>query len=341
MTAEGLFFDDERSGEMPPELEVQKVSDGLGFGHGAISRETIESEAGAEVATATDEAISSPKILTKVDTDEAGKMLDDDGCGDGRGVKKVFDKFKTFTRSLHRPKVFGGGATMATASLIGTGKAAGQKLQRTFTSGIALLKKRRLGYGAHTADHVKNPDTDSGCGAIDNAPAIVEAAVTYKDQIRGVIDLLGIDTADLDEVEDNFAATAEANRGQVFSGKKVMGEVEDDGKVIKELAGPHIETRIVLNMIAGYTINQQFVRGKTGGKADVFAVDVWRLQQLAESLYPDDPAEQHKAFLSELVYTLATAAVLTKGDLPVYVIQSASLKADAPTEEPLGALQSA
>jgi hypothetical protein len=326
---------------VPPKVEVQKISDGLGFGHGSISREAIENEAGDEVAAAVDEAINAPEILTKVDIDERGEMLDDDGCGDGRGVKTVFDKFKTFARSLHRPKVFGGGATMAAASLIGTGKAVGQKLQNTFTSGIALLKKRRLGYGAHTADHVKDPDNDSGCGAIDNAPAIVDAAVTYKDQIRGVIDLLGVDTADLGEVEANFAATAETNRGQAFSGKKVMGQVVDDGKIVKELAGLHIETRIVLNMVEGYTVNQQFVRGYIGGKADVFAVDVWRMQQLAENMYPDEPAMQQKAFLSELVYTLATAAVLTKGDLPVYVIQRVGTEADAPTEEPLGALQNA
>ena len=338
MTAEGLFFGDERSGKMPPELETQKVSDGLRFGYGSISREAIENEAGAEVAAATDEAINAPEILTKVDTDERGEMLDDDGCGDGRGVKTVFDKFQTFTRSLHRPKIFGGGATMATASLIGTGKVAGQKLQDVFGGAIDLLKKRRISYGAHTADHVKNPDTDSGCGAIDNAPRIVEAVVTYRDQIRGAIDFLGADTTDLGKIEDNFATTVEVNRGQTFSGKKVMKGIVDDGKIVKELAGPHIETRIVLNMVEGYTVNQQFVREKTGGKADVFAVDVWRMRQLAEKLY-DDPAEQQKAFLSELVYTLATAAVLTKGDLPIYVVQRAEAEADALAEEQSWALQ--
>lgn len=301
--------------EMTPEVEITKVSDGLGFGYGSISRESIEAVAGEDVAQLTDEAIQSPQLLIKID-----ETVQDDGCGDGRGVKRIFEGFVEKARSLNRAKVFGGAAAMASAGLIGTGRAVNTKLQEVFRAGISLLHDRQLDYGAHTADHVKNPDTDSGCGAIDNAPAIVEAAVTYKDKIRSAIALLGVETEGLDDVEENFAAAANVNRGQNYSGKAVMQTIRDDGKVVKELAGGHVETRIILNFVEGYTVDQNLVREKTGGAAEIFAVDVWRMKQLAEEMY-DDPVDQHKAFLSELVYTLATAGVLTKGDLPVYAVQ--------------------
>jgi len=53
----------------------------------------------------------------------------------------------------------------------------------------------------------------------------------------------------------------------------------------------------------------------------VFAVDVWRMKQLAEKMN-NTPADQQRAFLSELVYTLSVTATLTIGDLPVYSVAS-------------------
>jgi hypothetical protein len=309
---------------MQPSVRIEKIADGLGFGRGDISRAAIEAETG-ETAQVIDEAIRSQEVLVPVDIDETtGAMIEDDGCGDGRPVRTIHRKVagvvQSFARSLHRPKVFGGGVTMAAASLIGLGQVAGKRLQDIFEAGVDLMKEHRVDYGAHTADYVKRP-TDSGCGAIDNAPAIVEAAVTYQENIRAVLGLLNVDTSGLDSVEANFAAVAAANRGHDYSGRKVMDDIVDDGKVVKELVGRHIETRIVLNFVEGHTVNQKFIRARTGGKADAFAVDVWRIRRLAEKLFPNDPTAQHQAVLSELVYTLATAGVLTKGDLPVYSIR--------------------
>lgn len=102
-----------------------------------------------------------------------------------------------------------------------------------------------------------------------------------------------------------------------------MGLVSKIGKVVKDLADDHLERRIVLNTIPGYTVNQELVRRATGGRVQVFATDLPRLQQIAEKLY-DNPEDQRKAFLSQVIYTLGVAATLTKGDLPVYVIESES-----------------
>ena len=61
----------------------------------------------------------------------------------------------------------------------------------------------------------------------------------------------------------------------------------------------------------------------TEDQAQIFGVDVWRMKDIADKLHSGQPDRQHKALLSELVYTLGEAAVLTKGDVPVYMIQAA------------------
>ena len=76
---------------------------------------------------------------------------------------------------------------------------------------------------------------------------------------------------------------------------------------------------IIINKVRGKTVNQGIIREISDGVAQVFAVDEWRLRDLSTKLYRT-PAEQQKAYLSMLVYTLATAATLTKGDLPVFVV---------------------
>lgn len=108
-----------------------------------------------------------------------------------------------------------------------------------------------------------------------------------------------------------------------YAGQEVAAAILGCGKVVKQLEGGHKEWFVVLNTAKGFTVNQEAVRAVTGGEVQVFGVDVWRMQDLAERLYPDNPSAQRQAFLSELVYTLAVSATLTKGDLPVYLIEAA------------------
>lgn len=313
---------------MVPEIAVRKLTDGLGYGEGPIDGDSLKAEAGSAVTAAAEAVITSPAVLVAVDRDAEGKVVDDDGCGDGRKVKRIFQGVIEKSRSLARSKVFGGGAAMAAATMIGTGQTAGRGLNQLFGAAIGTLRRNGINFGAHTADHVANPDTDSGCGAIDNAPAIVAAAAVHAADIRRSLAALGVDGGPaVEDVLANFAAYGRAIAGQPYTGKAVMQEIIDDGKIVKQLEGKHLEGYIVLNFVAGHTVNQQAVREASGGQLDVFAVDVWRLQQYAAELFPDDPAAQQQAFISELVYTLATASVLTKGNLPVYVVEAAPVPA--------------
>lgn len=316
------YFND-LGGETMPELQITKLADGLGmnYGTGTISALELEHKDGNEdVADLTDQAIQSPNILVKVDSDEHGTMLQDDGCGDGRAVNAISAKLggvrHFFEHSLNRAKVFGGGAVMTMATRIGRGHGA-ETVNDTLDESIIHLADRELDFGAHTDNHAHGENC--GCGAIDKAPAIIAAASHFRDGIADTIAFLDVDTTGLEQVQDSFDRYASVIKDKPYSGRNSMDSIVDAGKIVKELADDHRETRVMLNMVEGYTVDQGYVREVTDGRAQVFAVDVWRLKQLAEQLYSNE-TEQLQAFQSMLIYTLATAAVLTKGDLPVYTV---------------------
>lgn len=312
-----INFDIEESPEAvsQPQIEVVRLSDGLGFGEGAISGHEDQ-----EILEQADEVIRSPQILVPVDRDEHGRVIQDDGCGDGREVKLIFRFKKFFRRSLNRAKVFGGAVAMAASGLIGTGRAKGQSVEQTLGGAIDSLHEQEMEFGAHTDEYACGEN--SGCGAIDNAPKIVRSAIKYKRQICETIEALGTDTAELDTVYANYDDYVMAlPDNENYSGRRVMDKITAAGKFIKQLAGKHREKFIVLNTVRGNTVDQESVRKATRGRAQVFAVDVWRLEDIATGLHPDDPKTESQTYLSELIYTLATAAVLTKGDLPVYMVR--------------------
>jgi hypothetical protein len=314
------YFELERNYTVP-KLEVVEVApNGLDYGEGSISYEDRKDEVGPEILARVDEVISSPEILVAVSQDKNGNTIDDDGCGDGRNWARIVEGAQERFKSLHRPKVFGGGATMAVSTFIGLGRAKAKSLRENFSGAMSRLHDRMIDYGAHTdTTHAHGPNC--GCGAIDKAPVIVGNAVKFQKEIRGSIEALGIDTTGLDEVEAEYVAYANEIEDQDYAGAEVMQEIADNGKVIKELDDNHKEMLVLLNMVDGYTVDQEKVREVSGGQVQVFAVDVWRVKQLAERLYADESESvRHKAFLSQLVYTLATAATLTKGDLPVRIV---------------------
>jgi hypothetical protein len=199
-----------------------------------------------------------------------------------------------------------------------------QQLDEVFESSIDELVGKGVGFGAHTDEQAQ--EENCGCGAIDRAPEALLATLKYEDQIRKVVAVLGVDQTGLDEVFGNFRQYVTNNLASPapYSGRRVMDRILAAGKVVKKLGGNHLERRIILNQVKGHTVNQRLIRLVTGGKAQVFAVDTWRLEDIAAKLYPEQPEEQHKALLSELVYTVATGAVLTKGDLPIDMIEAAA-----------------
>ncbi len=319
---EGLPGDNEtREPLARPSFNVTRISEGFAFGHGNISAQ----EEDPEILALVDDTIhNSPDILVPVDKTDDGQKLEDDGCSDGRKATLVFTAKEVFKRSLNRAKVFGGAVAMTAATLIGLGKAHGKSLNMVFEKAKDTLVEKGINFGGHTDEHAHGED--SGCGAIDRAPEAMVASLKYEGPIRGVISVLEDDTTGLDEVFANFRryVSSDTSTQPAYSGRKVMDGIVAAGKVVKKLGGEHRERRIILNKVRDHTVNQKLIRLVTGERAQVFAVDIWRLEDIAIKSYPDQPAIQRKALLSELVYTLAVAAVLTKGDLPVDMIQESS-----------------
>ncbi len=315
---EKQFMIQEEREQPQPEIRITRLTDGLGYGEGPISTAERVDVTPEDIA-AGEALLESEMVLVDVDRDGNGEPIDDDGCGDGRGVKEIWEGFMPRNKSLHRAKVFGAGVAMGAADEIGSGRAVGTSLKATFFGAIDRLKSVGLNFGGHTDEHAHGPNC--GCGAIDKAPQIVQNAIKYEAEIRGSIRALGMDDDGLDSIFANYRAFDGTDpQYEEYQGANIMDAIQGDGKVTKRLEGDHKEFFIVLNTVSGKTVDQEAIRAATGGKLQTFAVDVWRLQEIAQKLHPENPAAQHQAFLSKLVYTLSVGATLTKGDLPVYVI---------------------
>lgn len=312
------------------DVSVLKITEGLGFGHGNIGvtprLEAADDALDETTLARVDVVIESSEILTPVDRDDNGKQIEDDGCGDGRGVGKVMEGDKERKRSLNRPKVFGGGATMDVAGKIANGHQ--DSLQELFKKSINDLDIRNVPFGAHTDDHAHG--ANCGCGAIDKAPQIIANAIQFKDEIMASVQAVtGLNSSEnlrLQEAFHNFELYAAQHTDDEYTGAAVMEKIVDSGKIVKQLVGPHLETRIVINTVPDYTVNQKLVREVSEDKAQVFAVDEWRLQQLSDKMNDAD-ADKERAYYGMLIYTLATAGTLTVGDLGVYAVLPTQLNA--------------
>jgi hypothetical protein len=298
------------------------LPDGFGYGVGKISyKSRLDGGLDPRLADEAKSLIQSDEILVELGLDDSGKPIQDDGCGDGRSVGEVFVGQSKKKKSLHRPKVFGGGLMMAAACLVGLGKTDSNNLVEVFKQASELERQKGVKFGLHSDDHAAGKSC--GCGAIDNALPIINNIVLFRRQISQTITGLGLGFTNeqLDEVFDNFEEANERLKNCEYCGRDVFDAVADEDIVLKQLKGEHLEMFVVLNSVGGYTVNQQKVRDAGTELVQAFAVDLWRLSQIANRLFGDDDKAELKALISELVYTLSTALTLTAGDLPVYLVE--------------------
>lgn len=316
-----------------PEIKVIRLTEeGLGHGDGSIGVQSrLKDENDPLTIDDLDtvkEAIHSGDALVPVDKDEGGKMLDDDGCGDGRGVGLIRKAGQILKRSLNRAKVFGGSVTMTAAARIGIGEAKEFDQQELFDTASDQLDASDIDHGAHGSENCS--EDESGCGAIDKFADHLRNSEKYRKQIsRSAFEVLraaGFNKnkderevgSMIDQSLDNFREYE--HKLKPAKGSSILQSIKDRFKVVKDLRGPHKEVGIVINTIYGHTIDQEMIRERTGERAQVFAVDAWRMLDVIgrNKSIPEDKKEQ--AFVSELIYSLAVAATLTKGDLPVDLV---------------------
>ena len=254
-----------------------------------------------------------------------------DGCPDGRGSKRFFNLGEN-VKNFFRQKVFGGGQTMVMAGQVGSGKAKGQKLKEVFASAHSVMSAKKIDFGAHTAEH--KSEGESGCGAIDKAINSWELSLEdeQKTKITQTIQALAGDTDDkllsaIGSTFSNIEGTVSSFDKSTYSGAKVVDGAIKRGKIVAELGDSHYEVAIVVNTdIEDKTFDQSKIREKTGDKAQVFAWDIPRMRKLATEAF-DTPEERQQAFISMFVFSLATATILTKNDLPIYLISKSENQA--------------
>lgn len=258
-------------------------------------------------------------------------------------AKKTFVFIKT---SLLRAKVFGGGLVVASSMWRTINGAPSHDAtvgqDRAFMAGE--LNRLDFEHGAHSDDHAEGENC--GCGAIDKYPTITANALKYRTEIAAVLESLYAD--EFDENQDAINATFETyesvNKAPNYlsdaSGKRSIDQILESGAVVKELSGKHVEETIVINDVQGTTLDQPYftqtvknacVEEQKPQVIQAFSVDVWRGREIADVVATiaceDNPMRDFKqvqrlAYADFLVRTLAVAATLTAGDLPVYLRRS-------------------
>lgn len=313
------------------------LPEGTGYGEGLISvakrLNDPEDPLTSEIMNDVHAVITGAEVLVPIESD-------DDGCPDGRRAGRLMKGLKSMEHTYSRAKAFGGGLTQSVATQVGLGRAK-TGLKKLFKSEAQELDEAGVDYGAHTHTHASGDKC--GCGAIDEAPVIVGNTSEYKDEIKdtltalsGLLNHNGVDASskNIDEILTNYEEYKQKYQNDDYKGKEVMEGVLEKEKVVAELEDDHLEVAIIINTVDGMTFKQELVRSVTNDVAQVFPIDLPRKINIAAKRYKDESEEvKSKAVLSMLAYALSTAATLTDGTLPVYIIE--------PVEEKQRAVQPA
>jgi hypothetical protein len=322
---------------------------GLGFGNPDAKISTVGQRTAGTITAATMQTGSHLLLASDFMVDVQHY---DSGCIDGRTTAQVMFRNAEAQLVTHeydyddhhwRPLVAGGGyitARPAEVVLRGRGHTPQDDLKRV----IKQLQKAGVYAGAHTGSGADEAQGVTDCGANDKFSAIVAAALEYQDAIKSGLQLLfEVTGRSLENFDDHYAkalqayeqmaqpAYSEASNGQMAL-QLITDSLKADatGKplaVIKQSEGDHRERFIYMNAIPNTTLDQTgFTRALAEYFPDqnpvelpqVFVVDMWYIDTLATALTIN--LQQRKlAFITMMIYQLATAATLTDGSLPVYV----------------------
>lgn len=302
-----------------------------------------------EVAARSREIIASGECMHPV-TDN------DDGCIDGRPAEEVLyvdEKGNFYTKPIEdaaehiREKVAGGGYITGYAMYTGLGRK-GASLDEDFHDVGKITNSKKLCCGAHTASGSHGATT--GCGANDKVGEILANGIVFKEQIakntRALLEAGGVsfDETVFTTIIGNWQATIEdeayfdastgAQRFNAIQDNIKEAQAADGGtkavSVSKNLVGSHNEDFIVVSYVEGYSFSQahftkalaeSFPENPIEKSAQVFAIDVPRIIKLAKAIGGDDEQQVNAALYAGVAYQLATAATLTDGSLPIFLVK--------------------
>ena len=304
-----------------------------------------------EVADRAAELIKSGECMTDI-------KENDDGCIDGRPSASItvfdsangdFVEHDGYSSADHeRAKVAGGGYMTGLAMLHALGAHDHTSSDDIKNLGSTLAAKGIV-CGAHQDTHAQGGA--SGCGANDKYQMILQNASKFKKEIsENVSDLLNVagvpfDSDAFERTVDTWAQLAsndayfegESGNSRFEAIKTNIARAEQSKEnqtlspiaVSKRLDGDHKEDFVVINYVEGKTFSQKVFEQKlsseygAGGNslAQAFVVDVPRIVTLAQALSQGNEDNFNVALHAGVAYQLATAATLTDGTLPIFLIK--------------------
>jgi hypothetical protein len=193
--------------------------------------------------------------------------------------------------------------------------------------------------GGHDDDNSEFPNT--GCGAIDKMPEIIDRIVNPQSReiLRHYVEAITEDDFDESEFElvmerYQVLASPEAKRTyllQTPDGEyqykhltlEVLKDIDLTGEPdsVETMVGSHNEIAVIVNKIKGTTFHRDLFNFDSGSEAQIFNYDYWHSRERAKEVYADSPAQRKRFLIARALYTVGTCMVLTDGSLAVGIRQ--------------------
>lgn len=176
-------------------------------------------------------------------------------------------------------------------------------------------------YGGHDADQVKNPEANSGCGAVDRMSDVIALIADHGDALHAAATSLGMDITQDDM--DVIAARAQQIKQQqglaVSNGKEMMSKLKDaTGDGVETLTGKHNEVVVMVNDREGTTLNRAKIRARYGDTLQAFNYDRWAMRKAVHAISQNVEQDEARLKLAAAdIYNLAVACTLAGPSLRV------------------------
>jgi len=340
--------------EQEPHFTVTELGTEKGtLGYGKSEKISYEKQKSKELFE-----LMSAKAMEIIKSGIAMKKITekDDGCFDGRPTKGLVIRAQEGKKEIRpidkpnheRPMVAGAGYTTTVPIRIATGER-GETVEGDYQETAAVLADEGVVCGAHTAE--AHEDGDCGCGALTKQKEIMRNATqTYKQEIKGgVAALMAEAGAEFNETvyevsldrwdealddEVYFSGSTGTSRSEtILASQDAINETIGEGELLgvtKELAGSHNEWFLTVNFKEDYTFSQETFRAlmmhhfpgvDIAELPQVFPLDAHRLVTLAKAATAKQPENFTQGLQAGIAYQLGTAAELTDGSLPVFIIK--------------------
>lgn len=190
--------------------------------------------------------------------------------------------------------------------------------------------------GAHFDDSASYPNT--GCKAIDEAPLIMDVMVDPEalPTIRAYTESILGDGFNEDIYMEVIATLHYMNQPEY---KKAYLQKDDelgtdykdivlpmvkkvaDEQAVEKMVGAHKEFAVIVNLRRGETFNRDLMSLEHNNVTQLFNYDHWFVEDAANAIFPYEESARNLLVTSRAMYCIATAMVITNGNLELGIRQ--------------------